>query len=66
MTIDKDALKKAVDAVVARFASVADGKNADYIPALAQVPSKLFGVAVVLADGTTFEAGDSRKEFAIE
>ena len=35
-----------------RFASVADGKNADYIPYLAGVDSNLFGLAVVTVDGT--------------
>jgi glutaminase len=43
-----------------------DGKNADYIPYLAQVPSGLFGVAVVTADGQVFETGDVRTAFAIE
>ncbi len=66
MTIDKDSLQKAVNATIASFSGVKDGKNADYIPALAQVPSRLFGLAVVLADGTVIEAGDSRQEFAIE
>lgn len=42
------------------------GKNADYIPYLASVPSGLAGVAVVARDGTVHEAGDSRFEFAIE
>lgn len=66
MKADKQVVQAAVNATVTRFAGVTDGKNADYIPALAQVPSGLFGVAVVLADGTTYEAGDSRQPFAIE
>jgi glutaminase len=28
-----------------RFKSIDEGKNADYIPALAKVPRKLFGLA---------------------
>ena len=33
-----------VDDAHARFAGVSDGKNADYIPILATIPSELFGV----------------------
>lgn len=46
--------------------AVSEGKNADYIPALATVDSNLFGVSVVTSDGDTFDAGDSGVEFAIE
>jgi glutaminase len=49
-----------------RFASVTDGKNADYIPYLATVPSTLFGVAMVTLDGKVIEAGDTNYAFAIE
>jgi len=43
-----------------------DGANASYIPALAQVPSGLFGLVVVTADGQIFEIGDTQYAFAIE
>jgi glutaminase len=43
-----------------------EGANADYIPALATVDPKLFGVSVVTSDGEVFTAGDSGVEFAIE
>jgi glutaminase len=49
-----------------RFASVTDGKNADYIPYLATVPSTLFGIAMVTPDGKVIEAGDTNYAFAIE
>ncbi|AXN43506.1 Glutaminase 1 [Mycobacterium marinum] len=42
------------------------GKNADYIPILAQVPSTLFGVSVATVDGQVFTAGDAGYEFALE
>ncbi len=58
MKVDKKALRKSVNAAAASFADVADGKNADDIPVPVSVPSRCFGVAVVLTDGTTFEAGD--------
>jgi glutaminase len=50
----------------AKFKDVKDGANASYIPALAQVPSDLFGIAAVTADGQVFEVGDTQYSFAIE
>jgi glutaminase len=41
----------AVDAAYAKFRTLKEGKNADYIPALAKVDPNLFGIAVVTADG---------------
>ena len=42
------------------------GNNADYIPFLAKVPSKLFGISVCLPDGEIVEAGDTDYVFVIE
>ena len=42
------------------------GKNADDIPALAKMPSNLFGVAVVTVDGKVFTAGDVDQPFSIQ
>ncbi len=41
------ALKDAYD----KYKALNEGKNADYIPALAEVPSNYFGIALVSADG---------------
>ncbi len=49
-----------------RFKSVKEGKNADYIPALAKVPGDLFGVCVVGTSGTVYAAGDTDVEFTIQ
>ena len=49
-----------------RFKSIDEGKNADYIPALAHVPSGLFGVCIVGTSGTAFAAGDAEYEFSIQ
>ena len=49
-----------------RFRSVADGKNADYIPALADVPSHLFGISLADCRGTHFAAGDSEVPFTLQ
>ena len=60
------ALKQAIDEAHKRFVNINDGKNADYIPYLAKIASKLFGIAIVTADGNVIEAGDARFAFAIE
>lgn len=67
----KDNLKnRKVEAAVqeAHAAFVGDdrGSNADYIPALAEVPSELFGVTIVTVDGRVFEVGDVDVEFSIQ
>ncbi len=59
-------LQQLVDEAYAKFKNVKDGKNADYIPILATVPSELFGVVIALRDGTTLAAGDADYAFAIE
>ena len=59
-------LQQLVNDAHAKFKDIKNGKNADYIPILATVPSELFGVAIALRDGTTFTAGDADYAFAIE
>ena len=49
-----------------RFKSIDEGENADYIPALAKVPSELFGVCVVGTSGVAYAAGDTEYEFSIQ
>jgi glutaminase len=49
-----------------RFKSIDEGKNADYIPALAKAPSELFGVCVIGTSGAAFAAGDTEYEFSIQ
>lgn len=56
----------AVNAAHAKYRGLAEGKNADYIPALAQVPSQYFGIALVGADGKLHEAGDTQQLFSIQ
>jgi len=49
-----------------KFKTNQDGKNADYIKALAEVDSKLFGISVVTADGRVFDMGDVDSTFSIQ
>jgi glutaminase len=59
-------LQKAVDAAYAKFKNLKEGKNADYIPALAKVDPNLFGIAVVTTDGKVYTAGDIKTEVSIQ
>jgi glutaminase len=59
-------VQKAVDAAYAQFRTLKEGKNADYIPALAKVDPNLFGIAVVTADGKVVTAGDVKTEVSIQ
>lgn len=59
-------LQKLVDEAYAKFKGVSEGRNADYIPALARVPSQLFGVVIATADGVVVTAGDVDYTFSIQ
>ena len=59
-------IQQAVDAAYAKFRTLKEGKNADYIPALAKVDPNLFGIAVVTADGKVYTAGDVKTEVSIQ
>jgi glutaminase len=49
-----------------RYAPLADGKIADYIPELSRASPSWFGIAVVTIDGQTFEYGDVEQPFTIQ
>jgi glutaminase len=56
----------AVDAAWEKYRTLDEGKNADYIPALAKVDPRLFGVALVTVDGKVFQKGDVGSQFSIQ
>jgi glutaminase len=56
------ALKAAYD----KYNGLQEGKNADYIPALAKVDSKIYGIALVTADGKVYTTGDVKSEVSIQ
>jgi glutaminase len=62
----REQLESAVREAYTKFKSDTSGKNADYIPYLAQVDSKLFGIAVVTADNQVFTLGDVDYSFSIQ
>jgi glutaminase len=49
-----------------KFKNDPGGKNADYIPYLAQVDSKLFGIAIVSTDNQLITMGDIKYSFSIQ
>jgi glutaminase len=48
-----------------RFSSNTEGSNSQVYPALAEVPSDLFGVCAVATSGKVYAAGDAEYEFTI-
>jgi glutaminase len=59
-----EAILSGVQADIA--AHIGEGKVADYIPALAKVDPKKFGMAVVTAGGEVFTLGDAQEPFSIQ
>ena len=59
-------MQAAINAAYQKFQHLQEGKNADYIPALAKVDPNLFGIAVVTPDGKVFTAGDMKTEVSIQ
>ena len=58
-------IKALVAEAHSRFKSNTDGKNSQVYPALAEVPSDLFGVCVVGTSGNVYAVGDTDHEFSI-
>src|SRR5437763_383482 len=59
-------VQAAVDAAFNKYKTLKEGKNADYIPALAKVDPNLFGIVVVTPDGKVYSAGDIKTEVSIQ
>ena len=59
-------IKAVIAEAYSMYKDEATGKNADYIPYLAQVDSKLFGIAVVTTDNKVFALGDVGYSFSVQ
>jgi glutaminase len=59
-------IQQVIDSAYARFKSLAEGKNADYIPVLAKVDPNLFGIALITPDGKVYTAGDTGTQVSIQ
>lgn len=59
-------INAALQAAHAKYKSLAEGKNADYIPALAKVDPNIYGIALVTTDGKVYTTGDITSEVSIQ
>ncbi|HUL78589.1 MAG TPA: glutaminase A [Vicinamibacteria bacterium] len=59
-------INAALQAAYAKYRDIKEGKNADYIPALAKVDPKIYGIALVTMDGKVYTAGDITSEVSIQ
>lgn len=62
----REMVEQVVREAYEKFKTDTNGKNADYIPYLAQVDSKLFGIAVVTTDNQVLTLGDVSYSFSIQ
>ena len=59
-------IQAALDGSYAKYKDLKEGKNADYIPALAKVDSNIFGITLVTTDGKVYTAGDVKSQVSIQ
>jgi glutaminase len=59
-------IQAALDGAYAKYKDLKEGKNADYIPALAKVDSNIFGITLVTTDGKVYTAGDVKSQVSIQ
>jgi glutaminase len=59
-------IQAALDAAYAKYKNLQEGANADYIPALAAVDPKIYGIALITVDGKVYTAGDVTSEVSIQ
>jgi glutaminase len=62
---DHDVVTALVAEAHEQFKSITEGQNSRVYPALARVPSSLFGICVVETNGKVYPAGDAEHEFSI-
>ena len=65
-TFTKEQIQEVVKEAYFKYKNCKEGKNADYIKALAEVDSKLFGITLVDSKGNVYEYGDTKAEVSIQ
>ncbi len=65
-TISVTQIKEAAQEAYEQVKGNTKGKNADYIPYLANIDKSLFGISICLMDGQIIQFGDSEYKFGIE
>ncbi len=61
-----DKIDAALKSAYEKYKDLKEGKNADYIPALAKVDPNLFGISLVTADGKVHSIGDVTTQVSIQ
>ncbi len=64
--VSKADADKALKAAYEKYKGLKEGKNADYIPALAKVDSNFFGIGLVTVEGQVSTVGDVDQLFSIQ
>jgi glutaminase len=59
-------IQAALDAAYEKYKDIKEGANADYIPALAKVDSRIYGIALITPDGKVYTAGDVKSQVSIQ
>jgi len=59
-------INAALNAAYTKYKDIKEGKNADYIPALAKVNPNLYGIVLVTPDGKVYSVGDIKTEVSIQ
>ena len=59
-------IEAALGAAYTKYRDLQEGKNADYIPALAAVDPNIYGIALVTVDGRVYTQGDVTSEVSIQ
>ena len=65
-TLTEERINAVLKEAYEKFKDNQDGKNADYIKALAIVDSKIFGITLVTPDGKVYEIGDTDAKVSIQ
>ncbi len=61
-----ECVQNLIEETHAKFRTVNEGANADYIPALAGAPTESFGICLTETSGVVHEAGDTNTPFSIQ
>ena len=64
--MDKGGIEGAVNDAYNKYKDLKEGKNADYIPELAKVPSEQFAIVVIAPDGKVYSKGDADALYSIQ
>ncbi|UTF59740.1 glutaminase A [Gilvimarinus sp. DA14] len=59
-------IKQALRDAYQKYRGLDEGENADYIPALAEVDSSIYGIVLVTAGGKVYTEGDVKSEVSIQ